>query len=111
MTDVPTASATLVVDCATGEVQTTPLSPDDAASLAAFQQSVAAAAQVTTTATANRQTMADRASQAIQNLLAAADALDANTASAAQQRAALALCCRTCARLVRITLNELDQAT
>jgi hypothetical protein len=44
--------------------------------------------------------------QTAQRLLAAADAIDGGTATAADQRSALSLCCRTHARLIRYLLAD-----
>jgi colicin import membrane protein len=98
------------VDCTTGAQLERPLTADEQAALAQAQAAAAAALAADQAADGNRQTMSDRATQAIANLNAAAAALDANTATAAQQRAALSLCCKTTARLARIVLDELDAA-
>lgn len=100
---------TVIADCATGSVKQRPLTEAETAQRAIDQPTFAALDAAAATGARNRDTLFARAAAARQNLLDAAAALDANTATVAQQRAALALCCRTTAALVRIAANDLDQ--
>jgi hypothetical protein len=75
---------------------------DQAASAAA----VAARAPLDANAAAMRQSLVAH----LQDALTLADALDANTATPAQQRTALSLCLRGTVRLSRLTLSIYDQA-
>lgn len=68
------------------------------------------AAAITDANVANERMMSERLTSRMASALTMAAALDANTATAAQQRAALADCLRGIVRLTRITLDELDQA-
>ncbi len=59
---------------------------------------------------ANEKTMTASLTGKMQNALDLATKLDANTATPAEQRAALALSLRGLVRLTRVTLDVLDQA-
>lgn len=103
-----TALEVYEVDCSTPDAA--PVARDPTPEEAAAFAAQAAAGNAMATREANRAALEARAEDARAQLRAAADALDAGSLTAAQQRAALALCCRTTARLVRLVLAELDAA-
>lgn len=86
------------------------LTAAEEAQLAADRAVWLAAAQTEAAHVANEATMSQSLRDRRQDALDLANALDANTATAAQQRAALALCLRSLVRLSRIVLEEIGRA-
>lgn len=101
-------SARWVVDADNPRGHLVPMTPAEQAQYDADQTAGAAQAQQQAGLAANEQTMRKSLHDRMQQALDLADALDANTATPAQQRAALALCLRGVVRLARLVNEELE---
>lgn len=87
-----------------------PMTAAEQAQIDKDQAEWAAAATRQQTLNANADQMRAALTAHLQDALTLADALDANTATAAQQRQGLALCLRGTVRLARLTLELYDAA-
>jgi hypothetical protein len=88
--------------------QAVPMTPKEQADFDAFQQAAAQQAARQATLDANADSIRDALKAQMQNALQLADALDANTATPAQQRQALAICLRGVVRLAKVVYQEFE---
>jgi hypothetical protein len=98
-----------VVDAAFPQGHLVPMTPAEQAEFDAFQAAQVAGTTAQAAADANAATMLDRIGQAISNLETAA--ANWGTITAVQKDAALKLTVQVVARLARLILRRLDQAT
>lgn len=99
-----------IIDPATGQGQAVPMTAEEEAALEADRAAWTAQEQRQGTLEANADQMRAALVAHLQDALSLADALDANTATPAQQRQGLALCLRGTVRLARLTLKLYDTA-
>lgn len=99
-----------VVDTDNPRGHQVPMTAEEQAQLDADQAAWARDVQAQATRDTNAATMRAALAAHLTDALQLADALDANTATPVQQRAALSLCLRGTVRLARLTLELLDQA-
>jgi peptidoglycan hydrolase CwlO-like protein len=100
----------VVVDCSRDEATVIELTPEEEAAFELERAPLVAAAQVAAADEDRAQTMRQALRDRFAELAALADKLAAGTATAAEQRRALELCCRGVLRLARLLLRDLGRA-
>lgn len=98
-----------IVDAQFPQGHLVPMTPDEQAAFDAYQASQVAGTAAQATADTNAALIRTELQSQVASALALADAIDANTATPAQQRQALSICLHGLVRLAKVVYRTYDQ--